>query len=112
MQAARSLIENLSFPFDSYRQGQQELSTAVYETLETHGRLYAQAPTGIGKTISVLFPAVKALGDAQVEKIFYLTAKTSGRAVAEKAFDDMRRAGLKLKNVTITARWSDGHGPL
>jgi Rad3-related DNA helicase len=55
-------------------------------------RLFLAAPTGIGKTISVLFPAVKALGEGKLERIFYLTARTVGRAIAEKALADLRRA--------------------
>ena len=97
-------IENLAFPFPEYRPGQQELSEAVRETIASEGRLFAMAPTGIGKTMSVLFPAVRALGEGQVEKVFYLTAKTSGRTVAESALDDLRASGLRLKSCTITAR--------
>ena len=97
-------IESLRFPFPQLRAGQQELETAVHETIEAGGKLFAQAPTGIGKTISVLFPAVKSLGERRVEKIFFLTAKTSGRAAAEKAFDDLRGEGLKIKSLTLTAR--------
>jgi DNA excision repair protein ERCC-2 len=66
--------------------------------------LFLAAPTGIGKTISVLFPAVKALGEGKLERIFYLTARTVGRAIAEKALADLRRAGLKLRAVTLTAK--------
>ena len=72
--------------------------------IEGQGRLFAQAPTGIGKTISALFPAIKALGVQHTVKLFYLTAKTSGRAIAEKAIEDLRGAGLKLKSLTLTAR--------
>ncbi len=97
-------ISTLAFPFPSFRPGQHELTEAVFETVVSSGRLFAQAPTGIGKTVSVLFPAVKALGEGEVEKIFYLTAKTSGRTVAEKAVEDMRGGGLRLKSCTITAR--------
>ncbi len=97
-------IEGLRFPFPSFRPGQEELSACVADTVAARGRLYAEAPTGIGKTISVLFPAVQAVGEGRVEKIFYLTAKTSGRAVAEKAFADLRGAGLEFKSVTLTAR--------
>ena len=97
-------IEDLNFPFPSYRRGQEDLSSAVTDTIAGPGRLYASAPTGIGKTISTLFPAVKALGQRRTEKIFYLTAKTSGRTVAEKTFDDLRQAGLKIKSITLTAR--------
>ena len=97
-------IADLAFPFPEYRPGQQELSEAVRETIASEGRLFAMAPTGIGKTMSVLFPAVRALGEGQVEKVFYLTAKTSGRTVAESALDDLRASGLRLKSCTITAR--------
>ena len=75
-----------------------------HRTIEGEGRAYAQAPTGIGKTISTLFPAVKAMGLGHTEKIFYLTAKTIGRTVAEKAVDDMRANGARLKRLTLTAR--------
>jgi DNA excision repair protein ERCC-2 len=97
-------IDGLPFPFAEYRPGQQELTEAVRETLVSEGRLFAQAPTGIGKTVSVLYPAVRSIGAGDVEKVFYLTAKTSGRLVAEKALDDMRREGLRLKSCTLTAR--------
>jgi Rad3-related DNA helicase len=94
----------LAFPFLDYRPGQRELAVAVYRVLANGGRLFLAAPTGIGKTISVLFPAVKALGEGKLERIFYLTARTVGRAIAEKALVDLRRAGLKLRTVTLTAK--------
>jgi DNA excision repair protein ERCC-2 len=94
----------LTFPFPKYRAGQRELAVAAYRALADGGRLFLAAPTGIGKTISVLFPAVKALGEGKLERIFYLTARTVARAVAEKAFADLRRAGLKLRAVTLTAK--------
>ncbi|MEE2833176.1 MAG: helicase C-terminal domain-containing protein [Candidatus Latescibacterota bacterium] len=97
-------IDTLPFPFPTFRPGQHELSEAVFETVVSRGRLFAQAPTGIGKTVSVLFPAIRALGEGEVEKIFYLTAKTSGRTIAEKTLQDMRDGGLRLKSCTITAR--------
>jgi Rad3-related DNA helicase len=94
----------LAFPFANYRPGQRELAVAAYRVLANGGRLFLAAPTGIGKTISVLFPAVKALGEGKLERIFYLTARTVGRAIAEKALVDLRRAGLKLRAVTLTAK--------
>ena len=97
-------IDTLDFPFAEYRQGQRRLVVAAYRAIELECRLFAQAPTGIGKTISVLFPAIKALKEGHAEKIFYLTAKTIGRTVVEKALDDMRRKGLSIKSVTLTAR--------
>lgn len=92
------------FPFGEFRPGQRKLAVAAYRTLAGHARLFAEAPTGIGKTISVLFPAVKALGEGKIEKIFYLTAKTIGRTVAEKGCDDLRKAGQRLRSITLTAR--------
>lgn len=97
-------IRKLPFPFPVYRRGQRELAVAAYRVLANGGRLFLAAPTGIGKTMSTLFPAVKALGEAKVERIFYLTARTVGRTIAEKAFADMRQAGLRIRSVTLTAK--------
>jgi len=99
-----SSLEALAFPFAEFRPGQRDLAAATYRTINGRGRSFAQAPTGIGKTISTLFPAVKALGLGHAEKIFYLTAKTSGRRVAEKALDDLRGGGARIKSLTLTAR--------
>lgn len=97
-------IRELEFPYDDYRPGQRDMAVAVYRAIRDHGRLYAQAPTGVGKTIATLFPAIKALGEGLAERIFYLTAKTPGRLVAEVTLDDMRQAGLHFKSVTLTAK--------
>jgi DNA excision repair protein ERCC-2 len=97
-------IHVLDFPYDDYRPGQREMAVEVYKAIRGHERLYVQAPTGVGKTIATLFPAVKALGLGLVAKIFYLTAKTPGRMVAEVALDDMRQANLHFKSVTLTAK--------
>ena len=94
----------LAFPFPEYRAGQRDLAVAAYRVLAKGGRLFLAAPTGIGKTISVLFPAVKALGEGKLGRIFYLTARTVGRAIAEKALVELRQAGLKLRAVTLTAK--------
>ena len=111
--ARDAAIAALAFPFPEYRPGQRELAVAAYRTFAGGGRLFLAAPTGIGKTISTLFPAVKALGEGKLERIFYLTARTVGRAIAEKALGDLRRAGLKLRAVTLTAKEKvcvrDGH---
>lgn len=97
-------IRALTFPFPAYRPGQRELAVAAYRVLANGGRLFLAAPTGIGKTISVLFPAVKALGEGKLECIFYLTARTVGRAIAERGLADLRRGGLKLRSLTLTAK--------
>ena len=97
-------IHQLEFPYVDYRPGQREMAVAVYKAIRANGRLYVQSPTGVGKTIAALFPAVKALGLGLASKIFYLTAKTSGRQVAEKALEDMRQVNLNLSSVTLTAK--------
>lgn len=97
-------IRALAFPFESYRKGQRELAVAVYKTIVEGKRIFVQAPTGIGKTISTIFPAVKAMGEGHISKIFYLTAKTITRQVAEEAVKRMREGSLKLKTITLTAK--------
>lgn len=96
-------IKSLSFPF-SYREGQKELASYVYQTIYHKRKLFIEAPTGAGKTISTLFPAVKAMGEGIGQTIFYLTAKTITRTVASDTIDLMRKQGLKLKSVVLTAR--------
>jgi DNA excision repair protein ERCC-2 len=97
-------IEKLDFPYEAYRPGQRDMAVAVYKTIRAQDRSYIQSPTGVGKTIAALFPSIKALGLGMAAKIFYLTAKTSGRLVAEKALDDMRHSSLDLRSVTLTAK--------
>lgn len=96
-------IEALDFPFD-YREGQKELVTHVYSTIYHQKKLFLEAPTGVGKTISTIFPSVKAMGKGMGEKIFYLTAKTITRTVAEDTFGILREKGLKFKSVILTAK--------
>lgn len=97
-------ITALAFPFEQYRPGQRSLAVAVYRAIRDGKQLLAEAPTGIGKTISVLFPAIKALGEGKARKIFYLTARTSGRAVAQETIGLLRERGLRLRAITLTAR--------
>ena len=97
-------ICKLQFPFDRFRPGQREMAVGVYRTVKNGGQLLAQAATGIGKTMAVIFPAVKAIAEGLNTKIFYLTARTTGRIAAEKALDELRQKGLKLKSLSITAK--------
>jgi DNA excision repair protein ERCC-2 len=96
--------KELPFPFESYREGQRKLAGAVYKTISEEKSLFVKAPTGIGKTMSTLFPAVKAVGEGHVNKMFYLTAKTITRTTAEEALKRMSSCGLCLNSVTITAK--------
>ena len=93
-----------AFPFAEYRRGQREMAVAVYRTIQREKRLFCQAPTGIGKTISVLFPSIKAMGEGLSGRIFYLTAKTVTRQSAEQALSLLREKGLRVKAVTLTAK--------
>lgn len=97
-------IRTMQFPFGTYRPGQRELAVAVYQTIKQSQKLFAQAPTGIGKTMGTLFPALKAMAEGFTVQIFYLTAKTITRTVAEKALSDLQKQGLAIKRVTLTAK--------
>ena len=102
-QTSIASIKKMEFPFD-YRPGQRELVADVYRTILRRKNLFIQAPTGTGKTVSVLFPAVRAVGEGQGEKIFYLTAKTVTATVAMETFALFRAHGYRGKVVQITAK--------
>lgn len=97
-------IEELSFPFKNYRKGQRKLAVAVYRTVLDEKNLFAQAPTGIGKTISTIFPSIKAIGEGIASKVFYLTAKTITREAALSSINQMAWKGLRIKSIVITAK--------
>lgn len=96
-------IRSVEFPFD-YRPGQKDVAVSVYRTILRGKKLFIQAPTGVGKTMSTVFPAVKAIGEGLGGKIFYLTAKTITRTVAEQAFSTLKEQGLRMKVITLTAK--------
>lgn len=96
-------IKMLDFPFP-YRKGQKDLVSGVYRTILRQKNLFIQAPTGTGKTISTLFPALKAVGEGYGDKIFYLTAKTITAAVAKETLDIFYAQGYRAKTVQITAK--------
>ena len=96
-------LQSLEFPF-SYREGQRKMVSSVYHTIGASRQIFIQAPTGVGKTMSTIFPAVRAVGEGKGETIFYLTAKTITRTVAQEAFEVLREKGMKYKVVTITAK--------
>ncbi|MDO4622920.1 MAG: ATP-dependent DNA helicase [Eubacteriales bacterium] len=96
-------IVGCTFPFD-YREGQKGMVVDIYRTILRKKQLFVQAPTGIGKTMSAIFPSIHALGTGNAEKLFYLTAKTITRTVAEEAFRTLTDRGLAMKALTITAK--------
>lgn len=96
-------IKEIQFPFE-YREGQKKLVASVYRSILRKKKLFIQAPTGVGKTIATVFPAVKAVGEGLGDKIFYLTAKTITRTVAWQAFDLLKEQALRMKVLVLTAK--------
>lgn len=96
-------IKGVNFPYP-YRKGQKELAAGVYRTIYHKRKLFLEAPTGVGKTLSTVFPSVKAVGEELGERIFYFTAKTITRTAAQQAFDILRREGLSFKTIILTAK--------
>lgn len=96
-------MENLEFPFE-YRKGQREMVSGIYHAISKKEQIFIQAPTGVGKTMSAVFPAVRAIGQGMAETVFYLTARTITRTVAQDAFEILRDRGLLFKVITITAK--------
>lgn len=96
-------MEGVEFPFE-YRCGQKEIVAGVYHVIQKKKQLFLQAPTGVGKTMSTVYPSVRAVGAGLAEKIFYLTAKTITRTVAQEAFLLLQEKGVEFKVATITAK--------
>ena len=96
-------MKDLQFPFP-YREGQREIVSGVYHTVSSKKTLFVQAPTGVGKTMSAIFPSVRAIGEGKGETLFYLTAKTITGTVAWEAFHTLLENGLKFKVTAITAK--------
>ena len=96
-------MEKLEFPF-AYREGQRQMVSSVYHSISSGRQIFIQAPTGVGKTMSTIFPAVRAVGEGKGETVFYLTAKTITRTVAEEAYGILQEKGLRFKVLTLTAK--------
>ena len=96
-------LEKMTFPF-VYRDGQKDLVSYVYQTIYHKKKLFIEAPTGVGKTISTVFPAMKAMSRQMGERIFYLTAKTIARTVADDTIELLRGQGVRFKSIVLTAK--------
>ena len=96
-------MKKLEFPFE-YRKGQRKMVSGIYHAISKKEQIFIQAPTGVGKTMSAVFPAVRAIGQGMAETVFYLTARTITRTVAQDAFEILRDRGLLFKVITITAK--------
>lgn len=100
----RESAASLVFPYADFRRGQRDMAAAIYRSVRDKGHLFVEAPTGIGKSISVLYAAIRALGDGHVDKLLYLTAKTSGRQAARQAARQMGEKGLGLSMLVISSK--------
>ena len=96
--------KKLQFPFKNYRKGQKKLAKFVYFSGKNNKKLFVEAPTGIGKTMSCLFPFVKLLNEDEKSKIFYLTAKNSGKVAAKNALDILLNSGLSCHSIIVNAK--------
>lgn len=99
-------LQSLGFPYPQFRQGQRQLAETLYKAVSTGRCLMAQASTGIGKTLGTLFPLLKAMVPQQLDKVFFLTAKTPGRALALDALQQITRATPQpaLRTLELIAR--------
>ena len=103
-QARDASLASLAFPFDGYRAGQRRFAANVYIALREKKRLFAQAPTGIGKTMAALYPALRALGEGRCGRVLFLTARGTGRRSAMDAMARLYDAGAKALTVEIVAK--------
>ena len=97
-------LHEMKFPFAEFREGQKELSAKIYRCIKHGKRLFAEAPTGIGKTVSTLFPSMKAVGEGEGDKIFYLSAKNSGMVLAEDCLNLFYEKGAVIKYCSLTSK--------
>jgi len=101
--------DRLEFPHHEFRAGQRDMAASVYLAARDGFHVMCEAPTGIGKTVSALFPAVKAIGNGDIDRILYLTAKNSGRQAAGDCIELLAKCGLTLSAITITAKNTTCH---
>lgn len=97
-------ISTLSFPHDSYRVGQRKLIISIYKTIQEQKKIFVNGPTGIGKTVSTLFPSIMSMTEGNVEKIFYLTSKNTQREIVESTLYSLIEKQLKVKYTSLTAK--------
>lgn len=97
-------ISSSNFPFESFRDGQRQMLKDVSSIIECGEQIIIQAPTGTGKTVAVLYPAINAIAEGYIQKIFYLTSRTTGRLIAEKTLAQLKEGGLRIKYVSLTAK--------
>ncbi len=101
-----SSARSLPFPFENFRQGQRDMAAAIYRASRDANALLCEAPTGIGKTVSSLYPSIKSMGEGHLVQLVYLTAKVAGRLSATQALQKLGAAGLDATTIQISAKES------
>jgi len=94
----------LAFPYSDYRVGQRDMAVSVYRAVSEKSQLVLQAPTGIGKTMATVYPALRALTPEVARRVFYVSARTSTQLMAQQAALDISNSGAKIRTVVITAK--------
>ncbi len=90
--------KELKFPFDKYRSGQKELMARVYQAIKKEETLFIEAPTGIGKTISTIYPTLKEIAEREkTGKLFFFTSRTSGQKAVEETINILFKNHLKSR---------------
>jgi len=97
-------LQSLGFPYGDFRPGQRDIAELVYKCVDQGGQLMVEAPTGIGKTAAVLYPALKALGSGKHDALVFVTSRTVGRRAAQEALKRMGEAGLRACSLSLTAK--------
>ncbi len=111
----RPSAAEVPFPYPEIREGQEDMIRRAMRAIRRGRKLFVCAPTGIGKTVSALYPAVRAFGEGLCDKIFYLTAKTSTSLEAYHAASKLFETGARLKTIVLGSKESmcsgnKGHG--
>ena len=100
----KSSVQSLAFPYGDFRPGQREMAVSVYNMVQAKETIFIQAPTGIGKTLATLFPAIKGIGEELSEEIFYATGRSTQKTVAMETLDFLEQKGLRMKSVELVAK--------
>lgn len=103
-QARDDSLRSLAFPYGDFRAGQREIAEMAYKCVDQAGQLLVEAPTGIGKTAALLYPALKALATDKHDRLIFTTAKTVGRRAAEDTLDHFGNAGFSGRALTLSAK--------
>lgn len=97
-------LKEARFPFKKYRKGQREMAVAIYRNIMERNKIFLEAPTGIGKTMSAIFPSLKSLSEEGIDKVFYLVARSTGKISGETAIFKLMDRGLRIKSLSLTAK--------